>query len=398
MRKSISFLLVVLLFGVFSTLSFAAPKEIVIGGVFDITGATGAVGAPYADAVRDYVKYVNENGGVNGMQIKLLDTDYAYKIPQAVAAYKNLQGKAIAIQGWGTGDTEALSPMITKDKIPYMSASYSEHLTDPTITPYNFLIGVTYADQARVALKFIKEQHTKSGKPGNPKVCFIYNDTGFGKSPFFTVEYQGKKFAAADDYAKTIGVDVVDKEIVALNALEATSQLLNMQKSGAEWAICQETKAMTTILKDAKKLNLTTKFIALNWAMNKNFAAIAGDAAEGCYWTCPFALWTDTSLPGVQLMRKISEKYHPEIKDRIVCYTQGFAAMYVMVEALKVAKDYTGEGIKKALESLKDLDTGGLTGKITFTDKSHKGANSLRIYQIQKGAFVPVSDYIEVAR
>jgi branched-chain amino acid transport system substrate-binding protein len=395
MKRFTGFLVALLGFVMIASVGFAKPKEIVIGGIFDVTGRTGAVGAPYAEAVRDYVKYLNENGGINGMKIKLLDVDYQYKIPQALAAYKNLQGKAIAIQGWGTGDTEALSPLITRDKIPYMSASYSEHLTDPSLTPYNFLIGVTYADQARVALEFIKQQHKG---PGKPKVCFIYNDTGFGRSPFFTVKYRGKMFPAADAYAKKIGVDVVDTEIVALNALEATSQLLNMQKSGAEWAIVQETKATATVLKDAKKLGLKTKFIALNWGMNKLFAKIAGDAAEGVYWTCPFGLWTDTNLPGVQLMRKVSMKYHPNKKDRIVCYSQGFAAMYVMAEALKRAKSYTGEGIKNALESLKNLDTGGLTGPITFSSKSHKGSVSLRIYQFQKGKFVAVSDYIKVAR
>ena len=395
MKRFTGFLAALLGFVMIASVGFAKPKQIVIGGIFDVTGRTGAVGAPYAEAVRDYVKYLNENGGINGIKIKLLDVDYQYKIPQALAAYKNLQGKAIAIEGWGTGDTEALSPLITRDKIPYMSASYSEHLTDPSLTPYNFLIGVTYADQARVALEFIKQQHKG---PGKAKVCFIYNDTGFGRSPFFTVKYRGKMFPAADAYAKKIGVDVVDTEIVALNALEATSQLLNMQKSGAEWAIVQETKATATILKDAKKLGLKTKFIALNWGMNKLFAKLAGDAAEGVYWTCPFGLWNDTDLPGVQLMRKVSMKYHPNKKDRIVCYSQGFAAMYVMAEALKRAKSYTGEGVKNALESLKNLDTGGLTGPITFSKKSHKGSVSLRIYQFQKGKFVPVSDYIKVAR
>ena len=401
MRKVLAVLLGAFILMAFSSFGFAKEKVIAIGGVFDITGPTGAVGAPYAEGVRDYVKWINDNGGIEGYKIKLLDVDYQYKIPQALAAYKNLAGKVVAIEGWGTGDTEALSPLITRDKIPYMSASYSEHLTDPSVTPYNFLIGVTYADQARVALKFIKQQHEKAGKPGKPKVCFIYNDTGFGRSPFFTVTYHGKKFPAADEYAKKIGVDVVDKEIVALNALEATSQLLNMQKKGAEWAIIQETKATATILKDAKKLGLKTKFIALNWGMNKLFAKLAGDAAEGVYWTCPFALWSDTDLPGVKLMRKVSMKYHPNKKDRIVCYTQGFAAMYVMAEGLRRAikmGDISGPGVKKALESLRNFDTGGLTGPITFTPKSHKGSVSLRIYQFRNGKFVPVSGYISVKR
>ena len=401
MRKFLGVILSALILMVFSTLGFAKGKVIYLGGIFDITGPTGAVGAPYAEGVRDYVKWINDHGGILGYKIKLLDVDYQYKIPQALAAYKNLVGKVVAIQGWGTGDTEALAPLITKDKIPYMSASYSEHLTDPSITPYNFLIGVTYTDQARIALKFIKQQHEKAGKPGKPKVCFIYNDEPFGRSPFFTIKYHGKLFPAADAYAKQIGVDVVDMEVVPLNALDATSQLLNMKKKGAEWAIIQETKASATILKDAKKLGLKTKFICLNWAMNSLFAKLAGDAAEGVYWTCPFALWTDTNLPGVRLMRKVSLTYHPKKKNRIVCYTQGFAAMYVMAEALKRAikmGDISGPGVKKALESLRNFDTGGLTGPITFTPKSHKGSVSLRIYQFRNGKFVPVSGYISVKR
>jgi len=371
---------------------FAAPtlaaKTIKIGGLFDITGGTGSVGTPYAEGVRDCVRNINDNGGINGVKIELLDVDYAYKIPQAVAAYKKFKNeKVVAIQGWGTGDTEAMSPLIKKDKIPYFSASYSEHLTNPAVTPYNFMVGTTYSDQARVALKFIKD--TWTDKSRNPKVAFIYNDTGFGRSPFFTVKFQGHKFHGAEAYAKEIGVDLVAKPIIGLRALDATPQLLNMKKADPDFAICQETSVMATILKDAKKLNLRTKFFALNWAMSGKLAEMAGDAAEGCYWTNPFCLWTDDG-PGVKEAKAVSEKYHPG-KVQIVNYFQGFTAMKVMAEAMsRVKGEVTGPAIKAALENMKDFDTGGLTVPISFSAASHKGSMGLRIYQIQKGKFVPV--------
>ncbi len=146
---------------------------------------------------------------------------------------------------------------------------------------------------------------------------------------------------------------------------------------------------MATILKDAKKLKLRTKFFALNWAMSGKVAELAGPAAEGCYWTNPFCLWTDDG-PGVKEAKAISEKYHPG-KVQIVNYFQGFTAMKVMAEAIGHVKgEVTGPAIKAALENMKDFDTGGLTVPISFSAKSHKGSMGLRIYQIQKGKFVPV--------
>ena len=391
--KRVSIWLVAVSLVLFCVVPTLAAKTIKIGGLFDITGGTSSVGTLYAEGMRDYVRYLNEEkGGINGMRIELLDVDYAYKIPQAMAAYKMFKNeKVVAIQGWGTGDTEAMSPLIKKDKIPYFSASYSEHLTDPKVTPYNFIVGTTYVDQARVALKFIKD--TWSDKSRKPRVAFIYSNTGFGRSPFFTVKFQGHHFPGAEDYAKEIGVDVVAKPIIGLRALDATPQLLKMKKADPDFAIVQETSVMATILKDAKKLNLRTKFFALNWAMSGKIASLAGDAAEGCYWTNPFCIWEDND-PGVKQAKMISEKYHPG-KVQTVNYFQGFTTMMVMAEAIShVEGEITGPKIREALENMKDFDTGGLTVPISFSKTSHKGSMGLRIYQIQKGHFVQVKQVL----
>ena len=93
--------------------------------------------------MRDGVAWVNQNGGVNGKKIKLIDSDYAYKIPEAVSLYKRLVNdeKVVMINGWGTGDTLALRDFVNQEKIPYVSASFAADLTDPKKTPYNFFVG-----------------------------------------------------------------------------------------------------------------------------------------------------------------------------------------------------------------------------------------------------------------
>jgi hypothetical protein len=61
-------------------------------------GVTADVGKPFADGVQDAIASINEKGGINGKKIELINVDYAYKIPQANAAYKKFVAKVIAKQ------------------------------------------------------------------------------------------------------------------------------------------------------------------------------------------------------------------------------------------------------------------------------------------------------------
>ncbi len=376
-------LLAALSFLLISGVSYA-QQTIKVGGLFDITGATGDVGAPYANAAREYIKYVNKHGGVNGKQIELIDVDYAYKIPQAVSAYKEMTSKGtIAILGWGTGDTEAMAPMVAKDKIPYISASYSEHLVFDK-TPYNFVGGATYSDQARLALQWIKD--TWKDKSRAPRVALLYNDTGFGRSPI----------QDAEDFAKKIGVEIVDKEIIGLRDLDATTQLLNMQKKSPDYAINQHTlMATSTILKDAKKLGLTTKFIGLNWTFSETLIKMAGDAANGFMAPMPFAFWSETNVKGVQLMHKVHKEIAGNEEPQPVNYTQGFVSTYLLIEALKKAgANLTGENIKKILEANK-FDMMGLSADIAYKAEMRKPNISAKMYIIEAGKIKPISGFLK---
>jgi branched-chain amino acid transport system substrate-binding protein len=362
--------------------SFAYAKDVKIAVLTDESGPTADVGKPYAQGIRDCVRYFNENGGLNGDKIKPIMIDYGYKIPQAISAYKKFKrAKVVAIHGWGTGDTENLLKFIKKDKIPYFSASYSAHLADAKHAPYNFMVGATYSDQTKIAIKYIKE----SGD--NKSVAFVYNDTGFGRSPFFP---------DGENYAKEIGVPLVDTQVVGLKALDATSQLLNMKKKNPGYAIVQETyMATSTLLKDSKKLDVPTKFIGLNWTFGKKLVELVGDKANGFLATNAFALWNETDNKGIKFLHDLNKKYHPEVTYRKVNYIQGFTSMYVLLSALKEAKgNYKGANIKKILESGKAFDTMGITAPVTFSDKVHSGVKALRMYKIEDQKLMPFTDYI----
>jgi branched-chain amino acid transport system substrate-binding protein len=127
----------------------AGAADPLVGNLVDFTGRTAQVGTPYGQAKIDAAAWVNAHGGVNGKKIDIQTFDYSYEVPRAIATYKRWkQDGAVALQGWGTADTEALVGFVAEDQIPYFSASYSAHLTDPMgkgtetkkPTPFNFVI------------------------------------------------------------------------------------------------------------------------------------------------------------------------------------------------------------------------------------------------------------------
>ncbi len=360
-----------------------APKEPVkIGGIFDLTGATADVGVPYQQGAKAYFDYVNSQGGIDGREVKLIDIDYAYDKTKAVEVYNKLvkQDKVAAILGWGTGDTEALKQIIATDKIPYISGSYSEGLLNVAECPYNFLIAASYSDQARIALKWAKDNWKGAGKP---KVAFVYNDTPFGKSPIDD----------AKKYATEIGFEVVADEVVDLQALDATSQVLDMKRKKADFAIIQGTSNLTaTVLKDAKKNGLATKFIGLNWAADEKVVKLAQDAAEGYIGVIPFAFPTD-NVPGLAAINDYLASKGQKLEDQTQKFVQGWASAMIMLEGVKLAGDeVTGEAIKEGLETLSEFETGGLAGPVTFTADSHRGIEKVRLAEVKNGKFEYLTD------
>lgn len=352
----------------------ASAAEIKVGHLADLTGPTSSVGNPYAKGVQDYKNWINAHGGINGKKIDMQMFDYAYDKNKAINQYKKyVEEKVVAIQGWGTGDTEALTGFVAQDKIPYLSASYSAHLTDPAKSPYNFFIAADYTTQLRAGLRYIKESWREK-RP--PKIAFIYPNVPYGIAPI-----KGGK-----EYAKELGFEVVGDENVDLKAIEANSQMLSLKSKGADFAwIGGTTPSTAVILKDAKKLGLKTKFLVNLWGNDEDLVKMAGDAADGTLGLQAAAIYGE-NVPGMKLIKEVTKGTHQNTH-----YIRGWVSMMVLCEALKLADkkgQLNGPGVKAALESLKDFDTGGLTAKITFTAKDHRPNMAAKIYEYQKGKMV----------
>jgi len=385
-------------------------EEVVkIGALQDITGATSDVGKDEALGVIEATAYFNDLGGINGKPIKLFQYDYGYRVPEAVTTYKRFRDydKVICVAGWGTGDTEALAPTVTKDKMVYCSSSFSGHLCDPKRTPYNFVYSSDYSTKARATLQYwydnywLKDPRYKADREAGVKPRLIF----FAAKG---VPYSTAPLEALEDQAKILGMEVGPLQDVSLWALDTKSQVMAAKRFDPHviWH-GNTTMSVATAIKDSYALGLSgpgKKCIHLVncWGFDENLIKLAGKAAEETLAAavCAYFVW---DYPAKDIVVKYAKKIHPGVplENRLIRTVQGYLKIGLLVQALK-AMDKAGEldlrpealaktraGLKKYMEADFSEFTKkfGLPEYVT-TPTDHRPSSKVVIAQIKNGEII----------
>lgn len=399
MRKKTHLWIIALLMIVLGTSGMAwgaAQGEVRIGAINDMTGATSDVGKDYALGIAEAIAYINDTGGINGKKIKLFQYDYGYRIPEAVTTYKRFRDfdKVVAVLGWGTGDTEALSPTVTKDKMPYVSASYSAHLTDPKKTPYNLFFCPDYSTGARSAITawydhvWKKDPKYKDRKGEKPRLVCFY---------MFSSPYCSAPIKAIKDQAALLGFEVGPDQDVSLTALDTKSQVLGAKqfKPDLVWH-GNTTMSVATALRDAYSLGLGAEHIVNVWGFDENLPRLGGPAAEGVMGVSVCAFFGGKA-PMMDKITAYAKKINPGTppNKRLIRTIQGWGAVLLLTDAMKIADKQgklNGEGIMKAMETFKNKDFGLGSPPASFSAVDHRPATGAPIYKLEKGKFVLIEN------
>jgi branched-chain amino acid transport system substrate-binding protein len=368
--------------------SMVGAATIKVGALNDVTGATSDVGKDYALGIAEAIRYVNDMGGVNGKKIKLYQFDYGYRIPEALTKYKLFKRlKVVAVLGWGTGDTEALSPTVTKDKMPYVSASYSAHLTNPKKTPFNLFAASDYSTNARAAITaWFDKKWPKHKDYGKRKPRFV-------TSYHFAHPYCSAPIKAIKDQAKILGFDIGPDQSVTLFAVDAKSQVLAMKnfKPDLVWH-GNTTMSVAATVRDAYALGLGADHIVNNWGFDENLPRLAGKASEGVMGAT-VAEFFGNDAPMMDKVVEYAKKYNPGVppEKRLVRTIQAWANVLALWEAMKradAAGDLTGEGIlKKGFETMVNFEVGLGVPPLNYTSSDHRISGKVPIYEIKDGKF-----------
>lgn len=375
MKKRV--IVVVALLGMALLLGFGAvaQAEIVVGGISNRTAPTSDGGIPHMDGVLYGWEWVNDQGGICGEKVKVVEIECGYDQPRTVAAFKKLVGsyKVQLIHGFGTPDSLACVPFSTRQKIIFMPVSYLM-AWNPEFAPYFFVTTASYSHAGRGAVQFVKKE--------GGKLALLYNPGGFGEDPIADIK----------DEAKKIGVEIVAEENIGYAPTDAVQQILKFKQSGATHIWMGNTdSAMIVLAKDLKKQGCDAKIIGNIYAATENFANTAGPDAEGhygMYGTVAFGDKSSQAMAAIMACDYKNKHYSSFIRG----WAQAVMAAEAMSRVCKAGKELTGPNLKEAFESMKDFSAGGLVPPITITAKDHYASMVVPVYQVKNGKWVKVWD------
>ena len=365
--------------------AWAQADDIVLGGSIPMTGVFAFAGIGVNAGLSDYIKIVNDAGGIKGRKIRYVPEDTGYKVDASVAAFKKITGanKVNLYYGDSTGFAKTINPELERSgQILMAGASFATEINNPQKYPYQFLVGPDYTEMMVILLK-----HIAKTKPG-AKVAYVYSDSEFGRDPIDEARAEAKK----------LGLTVAVEIMTPPGSVDVSGEVIKLRRADPDFTIFHGyvLAPIPEFVTQAKKLGMKSQFMGTFWTMDNSMVMRMGEAAEGFMGVMPFRYYYDTEgkSPMLEKIRQMRPEYQSN------AYMQGFLTAMLMVEAVKrtldANKPLDGKNLKAALSSIKNFDTGGIIGRPI----SIRG-NSIpvgRIYRadVKQQKMLPASDWIVI--
>lgn len=362
------------------------------GLIYDQTGPQTVAQTPWAHGFLTQIKKANDEGGINGRKIEILAEDDKGDVPVGIAAYKKLvsQTPVVAISGLnGSSIQEAALPLLKRDNMPLVGPqSLVKGSLTPDLHESIFHVIPPYADQADVIMGYMAKR-TGKDKP-NVGIFRLTASSGIEVGDLIK-----------ERVAKAGGKIVADQQM-DVTATSADAQAQKLVSAKPDWIIVhaaptQGLALVKAMQKLGAKIPMISTFAAGGPTVYQGSPKEFGSLYEYTAPTTP----SDIEVEGTKQMIADAEKYGYGKDVHNSSYAIGYVSGLVAVEGLKKAgADLNRETFMKALEQIKDLDTGGITQPVTYGPGDRAGIEATRPYKYDydKKKFEAVgefSDYTE---
>lgn len=388
-----------------STQAAAQAKEQFFPVLVYRTGAYAPNGVPFANGYVDYLKLVNERGGVNGVKLSFEECETGYATDRGVECYERLKGKgATVFQPLSTGITFALTEKAPNDKIPLVTAGYGRSESqDGGVFKWNFPLAGTYWVAADVIMQDIIKNEGGADKLKGKKITLIYHDSPFGKEPIPLLQER----AAMHGFTLSLLP-------VTHPGVEQKSTWLQIRQNRPDYVINWGWGVMnSTALKEAQATGFPRdKMYGVWWAGAEPDVKDVGAGAKG-YKAVMMQHGTEK---GADVIKETLSKVHgkgqgtgPKEEVGDVLYMRGMMSAMLAVEGVRAAQErygkgkvMTGEQVRYGLENLNltqaKLDALGFKGvmrPISTSCQDHMGAAWARIHTWDGAKFNWSSDWYQ---
>ena len=308
------------------------------------SGPESAIGIPVLNGINAAVKVLNESGGIDGHKIVLTVKDDQGDATNAVSVLSSAlnSGKKpdAVFDGSLTGETDALEPLLTKNKILSLGNTGDESLADGAKYPYLFHISPVISVEASSLIGYIKSK-------GYKNVGIFTGDEGYGQS------IQGL-------YSQALTKAGITNESVTYSAssLDLTAPLEKLESSNPDVILFEGLgPAPARIIQAREKAGIGTPLLGELGVTTNVYSQVDAAARQG---VSVFSLKADVWSPPAQRSKEWSEFLTAAAStpglgggnthyDNIVPWDE----LQLVELAAKQAGSIDPDAVKKALESLK---------------------------------------------
>jgi branched-chain amino acid transport system substrate-binding protein len=329
----------------------ATDTEIKIGQTVPFSGPASAYSS-IGKAQAAYFKMINEQGGINGRKINLIQYDDAYSPPKAVEQVRKLVESdevLLTFQIVGTPSNAAVQKYLNSKKVPQLfAATGASKFTDPKNFPWTLGFNPNYQTEGRIYGQYILKNHPDA------KIGILYQNDDLGRD-YLT----GLKAALGDKAAKMIvaeaSYEVTDPTI--------DSQVLKIKDAGTDLFFNASTpKQAAQAIKKIGELGWhPVQIVDINATSVGAVLQPAGlEASKGListnYGKDPSdPQWKDD--PGMKHYFDFMAKYYPDGDKNSNFNTYGYSTAQLMAHVLKqCGDDLTRENVMRQATNLKNVE------------------------------------------
>ncbi|WP_027572470.1 ABC transporter substrate-binding protein [Bradyrhizobium sp. WSM1743] len=328
----------------------ASDTEIKVGQTVPFSGPASAY-ATIGKTQAAYFKMINDQGGINGRKINLIQYDDAYSPPKAVEQVRKLVESdevLLTFQIIGTPSNAAVQKYLNSKKVPQLfAATGASKFTDPKNFPWTMGYNPNYFVEGRIYGQYILKEHP------NAKIGVLYQNDDLGKDYL-----NGLKAGLGDKAAKMI----VTEASYEVSDPTIDSQILKIKDAGADLFFSATTpkQAAQAIKKIAEIGWHPVQIVDINATSVGAVMKPAGlDAAKGVisvnYGKDPLdPTWKDD--PGMKKYFDFMAKYYPDGDKDSNFNVYGYGTAQLLAHVLQQCGDnLTRENVMKQAASLKDV-------------------------------------------
>ena len=361
------------------------------GILMDMSGPASESQGIWVKGFQDYMRKLNEGGGINGRKINVLAEDNRYNAATDKINFEKLvsQTPVIAISGMGNSPSQvALAATIKAGKVPIVGTYTPTKALSEPVSPmvYNGMCG--YRQMAQTGVGYLVGQL----KLKAPKVMTVAIESTGGKEYH---EYIAETVAKYGGTATAVTMKI--------SAVDVTPQVLEIIAQKPDFiAIYGVSNTAVLTMKALQQYGLKIPAFGITYLGAPQIFTAMGPQAGAPYTfvSCLTPGGLDQT-PGNKELSAYADKVGRGAMKGDINYVGGWVVAQMAADSLaKLGNNPTRARLVEAINQGFTVDSKGLAAPIVYTKDNHDGPTTLKIigYDYANNKFKSYGEYADYAK